>query len=289
VKMPPSASLFDLDLFAPLPIHIEASDAPLRSDAGLLPLRQFDERIGLTKQFAAVLDDPRDPELAIAAALPALLAVLREKGGGQATELVLETLRRDRSKAGRCLLELVNLASKPDPNGAAIVALLDKLGSCPERHDANNPSALNQLDVMNGLVHLVNNTLSRENAELWRADRDEIARLNRELVLPTAAATAAGSAAHATPDGPNAAARPAPYPSAPETPMIQEAGSRAPIQEAGSRPQLVEAPTPPPGAAAALTPTPDAPAKPKQVSSTRALLNFGSRSRAQIAAQLHEL
>jgi len=28
-----------------------------------LPLRQFDERIGLTKQFAAALDDPRDPEL----------------------------------------------------------------------------------------------------------------------------------------------------------------------------------------------------------------------------------
>ncbi len=39
------------------------SDAPLTSDAGLLPLRQFDERIGLTQQFAAVLDDPRDPEL----------------------------------------------------------------------------------------------------------------------------------------------------------------------------------------------------------------------------------
>ena len=33
------------------------------SAAGLLPLRQFDERIGLTKQFAAVLDDRRDPEL----------------------------------------------------------------------------------------------------------------------------------------------------------------------------------------------------------------------------------
>ena len=46
-----------------LPIQIEVSDAPLTSDAGLLPLRQFDERIGLTKQFAAVLDDPRDPEL----------------------------------------------------------------------------------------------------------------------------------------------------------------------------------------------------------------------------------
>jgi len=39
------------------------SDAPITSDAGLLPVRQFDERIGLTKQFAAALDDPRDPDL----------------------------------------------------------------------------------------------------------------------------------------------------------------------------------------------------------------------------------
>ena len=57
------ASLFDLDFFAPLPIHIETSDAPLTSDAGLLPLRQFDQRIGLTQQFAQALDDPRDPDL----------------------------------------------------------------------------------------------------------------------------------------------------------------------------------------------------------------------------------
>src|SRR3954471_22964820 len=57
------AGLFDFDFFEPLPIQIEVSDAPLTSDAGLLPLRQFDERIGLSKQFAAVLDDPRDPEL----------------------------------------------------------------------------------------------------------------------------------------------------------------------------------------------------------------------------------
>jgi hypothetical protein len=63
VKTPPSASLFDLDFYEPLPIRFEASDAPLTSDAGLLPLRQFDECIGLTKQFAAALDDPRDPEL----------------------------------------------------------------------------------------------------------------------------------------------------------------------------------------------------------------------------------
>jgi hypothetical protein len=57
------AALFEFDLFEPLPIQIEVSDELLTSDAGLLPLRQFDERIGLAKQFAAVLDDPRDPEL----------------------------------------------------------------------------------------------------------------------------------------------------------------------------------------------------------------------------------
>src|SRR5947209_16407264 len=61
--MPSSVPLFQLDFYEPLPIQIEVSDAPLTSDAGLLPLRQFDERIGLTKHFAAVLDDPRDPEL----------------------------------------------------------------------------------------------------------------------------------------------------------------------------------------------------------------------------------
>jgi hypothetical protein len=58
-----SPALFDLDFSAPLPIRVEVSDAPLTSDAGLLPLRQFDHRIGLTAQFAAALHDPRDPDL----------------------------------------------------------------------------------------------------------------------------------------------------------------------------------------------------------------------------------
>jgi hypothetical protein len=45
-----------------LPVVIEASAAQLSSDAGLLPIREFDERIGLTSGFAAVLNDPRDPK-----------------------------------------------------------------------------------------------------------------------------------------------------------------------------------------------------------------------------------
>jgi hypothetical protein len=60
VSLQPAAA-FDLDFFEPLPIQIEVSDAPLTSDAGLLPLRQFDDRIGLTASFAAALNDPRDP------------------------------------------------------------------------------------------------------------------------------------------------------------------------------------------------------------------------------------
>src|ERR1700687_4471500 len=51
------------DFLPTLPVVIEVSDAPLSSDAGLLPIRQFDERIGLTRAFAAALNDPRDPEL----------------------------------------------------------------------------------------------------------------------------------------------------------------------------------------------------------------------------------
>ena len=45
------------------PIIIQSSNAPLTSDAGLLPIRQFDECIGFTRQFAAALNDPRDPGL----------------------------------------------------------------------------------------------------------------------------------------------------------------------------------------------------------------------------------
>lgn len=51
------------DFWGELPILVEPSRAQLSSDGGLLPLRQFDERIGLTQQFAQALHDPRDATL----------------------------------------------------------------------------------------------------------------------------------------------------------------------------------------------------------------------------------
>ena len=49
--------------FSGTPLVIEPSAGQLSGDAGLLPIRQFDQRVGLTRAFAAALDDPRDPDL----------------------------------------------------------------------------------------------------------------------------------------------------------------------------------------------------------------------------------
>ena len=43
------------------PVVVEPQDGQFTTDAGLLPFRQFDERIGFTQQFVAALSDPRDP------------------------------------------------------------------------------------------------------------------------------------------------------------------------------------------------------------------------------------
>src|SRR5512147_910583 len=63
------------DFFPARPVQIELSPAPLSSDAGLLPVRQFDEQIRLTEQFAAALDDRRDPTLT----RQSLLAMVRQR------------------------------------------------------------------------------------------------------------------------------------------------------------------------------------------------------------------
>jgi hypothetical protein len=49
-----------LDFFG-TPLVIQPSPGQFSGDAGLLPIRQFDQRIGLTRAFADALDDPRDP------------------------------------------------------------------------------------------------------------------------------------------------------------------------------------------------------------------------------------
>jgi hypothetical protein len=59
----PSAWSQVLDFFGAA-LVIELATGQFSSDAGLLPVRQFDQRIGLTRAFAEALDDPRDPDLA---------------------------------------------------------------------------------------------------------------------------------------------------------------------------------------------------------------------------------
>jgi hypothetical protein len=60
MSLQPVPSL-SLDFFPSRPVHVEISDATLSSDAGLLPIRQFDGRIQLIGQFAAAIQDSLDP------------------------------------------------------------------------------------------------------------------------------------------------------------------------------------------------------------------------------------
>jgi hypothetical protein len=57
------APLFSFDFFPCRPLELEISSHPLTSDAGLLPIRQLDQILRLTEQFAAALKDRRDPTL----------------------------------------------------------------------------------------------------------------------------------------------------------------------------------------------------------------------------------
>ena len=51
---------FVLDFACQKPVIMEVSKSPLTSDAGLLPIRQFDELTRITEQFAAALCETRD-------------------------------------------------------------------------------------------------------------------------------------------------------------------------------------------------------------------------------------
>ena len=54
-----SAWQLSLDFFGSKPVVVEPADTQVSSDAGLLPFRQWDEQLGLTRQFAAALTDRR--------------------------------------------------------------------------------------------------------------------------------------------------------------------------------------------------------------------------------------
>jgi hypothetical protein len=51
-----------IDFFPSLPIHFQTSTEQFSHDGGLLLFRQLDERLGLTRDFALALDDPRDQD-----------------------------------------------------------------------------------------------------------------------------------------------------------------------------------------------------------------------------------
>jgi hypothetical protein len=70
-----SVPLLSFEFLPSRPVEIEVSAAPLTSDAGLIPIRQFDELIRLTEQFAAAIKDPRDPTLT----RQSLLSMVRQR------------------------------------------------------------------------------------------------------------------------------------------------------------------------------------------------------------------
>jgi DDE family transposase len=54
-----AAGQLSFDFLGSLPVVVEPSAAQVSSDAGLLPFRQLDERLGLSRQFAEALSDRR--------------------------------------------------------------------------------------------------------------------------------------------------------------------------------------------------------------------------------------
>ena len=60
--VPGDSGQIRFDFLGRLPVVVEVQDVPISSDAGILPVRQFDDHIGLSERFIACLDDPRDPD-----------------------------------------------------------------------------------------------------------------------------------------------------------------------------------------------------------------------------------
>ena len=58
-----TAERMRFDFLPGLPIVVETQATLMSSDAGMIPIRQFDDQIGFTERFVAGLHDPRDPAL----------------------------------------------------------------------------------------------------------------------------------------------------------------------------------------------------------------------------------
>src|SRR5262245_65707083 len=81
--------------FLGTPLVLEPSPGQRTGDAGLLPVRQFDQRIGLTQAFANALDDPRDPALTEHTFLEMVRARVYGILAGYADQNDHDTLRTD--------------------------------------------------------------------------------------------------------------------------------------------------------------------------------------------------
>jgi hypothetical protein len=57
-----SVEQLGFDFFSRLPLVVEARAIQVSGDAGILPIRQFDDQIGFTDRFIACLNDTRDPD-----------------------------------------------------------------------------------------------------------------------------------------------------------------------------------------------------------------------------------
>jgi hypothetical protein len=178
-----------LDFFG-TPLVIEPSPGQLSGDAGLLPIRQFDQRVGLTRAFAAALDDPRDPDLTEHSFLEMVRSRVYGILAGYEDQNDHDTLRHDpvfKLVADRSPSEN-DLASQPTlsrfENAISIKSLkrlrdafLDQFVASfesPPRHLTFD------LDAVDDPAHLTDR-LEEEEEEHWRAFRDGIKRLTGYL------------------------------------------------------------------------------------------------------------
>jgi hypothetical protein len=107
---------FALDFFSPKPIFIQSCPLPLTSDAGLLPLRQFDHKIGFSQQIAQALDDCRQNHKTTHSLLDMVRARLFGILADYPDQNDHDTLRTDpvfKLLAGRDPIQGDDLASQP--------------------------------------------------------------------------------------------------------------------------------------------------------------------------------